>query len=220
MSSLTNAKSATPATYLDLVADVKPWLQIPATSTLRDANITLITEMACSWVAGYTGRSIGATTHDRRFDGWASWQGAYIMLPFYPVLEIVSMTEYWGIAGPHVLVESTPTLQVDGFQCVYPTGRLNRVFPGNVQKPFFPGSRNIEVVWVAGYNPIPADIKMATLELIAHWYRNTQLMGAKIGNAISAQNEFEPASTAGGLWQGVPYRVTALLQPYLSIGMG
>ncbi len=219
MSTNTNAQSQTPATYMDLASEVKPWLQVPATSTARDANLTLITEMACSWVANYVGRAIGATTFDRRFDGWASWQGAYIMLPYYPVLEVVSVTEYWGIAGPHVLSESTPTVQIDGWQCAYNTGRLNRVFPGNVQKPWFPGSRNVEVVWTAGYNPIPADIKVATLELIAHWYRNTQQMGARPGNNIIVAAEFEPAEQAGGLWQGVPYRITALLSPYLSIGM-
>jgi hypothetical protein len=170
-------------------------------------------------VSNYIGRPVGATQYDRRFDGWASWQGAYIMLPYYPVLEVISVVEYWGISGPHTLVESTPTTQVDGFQCVYPTGRLNRVFPGNVQKPWFPGSRNIEVVWVAGFNPVPADIKVATLELIAHWYRNTQLQSARPNNALPSSNEYEPASTGVGLWQGVPYRVTSLLAPYLSIGM-
>jgi hypothetical protein len=219
VSILENAESRVPQTFLDMVSEVKPWLQIPANDTSRDFQLRLIIDMACAWACNYIGRPIGPTTYDRRFDGWANWNGAYIMLPFYPVLEVTSVIEYWGIAGPHVLVESTPTVQVDGWQCVYNTGRLNRVFPGNVQKPWFPGSRNIEVVWTAGFNPIPADIKVAVLELIAHWFRNTQQMGGRPSNAINAAAEFEPADQSG-LWAGIPYRCTALLAPFLSIGIG
>lgn len=217
MTTVTNAESLTPGTFLT-IEDAKDWLQIPAGDYTRDNSLQLIVDMACAWATNFTGRPIAATRYDRRFDGWASWMGAFLMLPYYPVLEVVSVIEYWGIAGPHVLLESSPTDQIDGFQLVPNTGRLNRVFPGNVQKPWFPGSRNVEVVWVAGFNPIPADIKVATLELIAHWFRNTQQMSGRPSNAITAAAEFEPAGESG-LWQGVPYRCTALLSPYISVNM-
>ncbi len=224
MSNITNASSQTNPSYLSLSDDVIPWLQAQSAAqigSVQQQNLQLITDMACEWCADFIQRPIAPTTYDRRFDGWANWNGAYIMLPFYPVLEIISVVEYWGAAGPHNLSESTPTNQIDGWQCVYPTGRINRVFPGNVQKPWFPGSRNIEVVWTAGYNPVPPTIKMATLELIAHWYRNTQQQSGRIGGQISPASEYEPAEGAsGGMWSGVPYRVTSLLEPYLSYGIG
>lgn len=203
------------------ITEAKQWLQVPSGDTSKDLNLQLIIDMACQWTSNFCQRPIAPITYDRRFDGWSNWNGAYIELPWYPVLEIESVTEYWGVAGPHYLEESTPTDQIDGWQCVYQTGRLNRVFPGNVQKPWFPGSRNIEVVWTAGYNPIPADIKVATLELIAHWYRNTQQQTGRVnGGAITPAAEFEPASDqVGGLWAGVPYRITTLLAPYISINI-
>lgn len=219
MTVLQNAETLTPGTYLSVVDDVKPWLQIPEGDYSKDQSIQLITDMACTWCTNYIGRPIDPTRYDRRFDGWSSFMGAYIMLPWYPVLEVVSCIEYWGIAGPHVLVESTPTDQVDGFQLVPNTGRMNRVFPGNVQKPWFPGSRNVEIVWISGFNPIPADIKVATLELIAHWYRNTQQMSGRPSNTITAGQEFEPSGETG-MWAGIPYRVQALLTSYLSVGIG
>lgn len=207
-------------TYLDIQAEVKPWLQIPSSDTSKDINLQLITDMACEFCAQYTQRPIAPTTYDRRFDGFAGWNGSSLMLPYYPILEVVSVVEYWGTSGPNVLSESTPTNQIDGFQVEYATGRVTRIFPGNVQKPFFPGSRNIEIVWTAGFNPIPPMIRMATLELIAHWFRNTQQQSARANTQIVPSSEYEPSpSTPGSLWSGVPFRVTSLLNPYISYGM-
>lgn len=214
----TNSGSNTWASYVDLNEDVKPWLQIQTLDTTGDLRLELLIDTACQWVQNYIGRPIAPTTFDRRFNGWSGLNGAYIMLPYYPVLEITSVTEWWGISGPHGLTEQTPSVQVDGWQCEYLTGQLIRVFPGLVQKPWFPGSRNIEIVWKAGYNPLPADIKMATLEYIAHWWRNTQQQSG--GNRFSGGGEYDPDPAAGGLWQGVPNRIVDLLSPYVQVGMG
>lgn len=209
--------------FLTVNDDVLPWLQmttsdIPAGSSLA-GNMQLITSMACDWVQDYLGRPVAPTTFDRRFDGWSGWNGAYLELPYYPVLEITSVIEYWGVSGPHDLVESTPTAQVDGWQCEYLTGRLIRVFPGNVQKPWFPGSRNVEVVWVAGYNPVPPTIRTATLELVAHWWANTQQQSALRLPGETVSDEFEPAETSGP-FAGVPLRIIDLLSPKSQIGIG
>lgn len=218
---VTNALSGPQWTdFLTVTDDVMPWLQlttsdIPAGGTLAQ-NLQAITSMACEWVQDYLGRPVGPTTFDRRFDGWSGWMGAYLELPYYPILEIVSVTEYWGVSGPHVLTESTPTVQVDGYQCEWQTGRLTRVFPGNVQKPWFPGSRNVEVVWTAGYNPIPHTFRLATLEVIAHWWRNYQQQSAI---RAGASPDFDP-DEAGGVFEGVPESTYALLGPKDQIGIG
>lgn len=219
--SLNSNAGTTPiwANYLDLAQDVKPWLQIPSSDTSRDTSLQLILDMACDWVQSYLGRPVAPTTFDRRYDGWSGWNGAYIELDYYPVLEITSVVEYWGVSGPHTLTESTPTNQVDGWQCEYLTGRLTRVFPGLVQKPWFPGSRNIEVVWVAGYNPVPPKIKVATLELIAHWFRNTQQESGLRPPAASAGADYD-SMTAGGPFEGVPMRIMDLLEPLTQVGLG
>lgn len=214
MSLAENASTPIWANFLDLANDVKPFLRLIASDSSDDVMLALVRDMACQWVQDYLGRPVGPTSFDRRFNGWAGWNGAYIELPYYPVLEITSCVEYWGISGPHVLVESPPTAQVDGFQCDYLRGTLIRVFPGNVQKPWFPGSRNIEVKWKAGYNPIPAPLKAAGLALTAHWWRKWEQ--ASRGGTTSV----DKAGNAGALWRGVPDDVTAMLSPYLQVGIG
>ena len=219
MASNVNASSLQWSNYVDLATDVKPWLQVPSSDTTQDLQLQLIVDMACQWVQSFIGRPVAPTQFDRRYNGWTGWTGAYIELPFYPVIEIVSVTEWWGSSGPHTLSEQTPTNQVDGWTCDYPTGLLTRVFPGLVQKPWFPGARNVEVVWVAGYNPVPADLKVATLELINHWFRNTRQVSAFRAPGVGEGYEYDPEETASGLWQGVPYRIVELLDPYISVAI-
>ena len=219
MINITTAGSVTWKNYVDLENDVKPWLGIQTINTTGDARLQLLIDTACQWVQNFIGRPVAPTTFDRRFNGWTGWNGAYLELPYYPILEVVEVIEWWGISGPHVLVEQTPANQSsqDSFQCDYLRGQLIRTFPGLVQRPWFPGSRNIEVTWTAGYNPIPADIKMATLEYIAHWWRNTQQQSGNRPGAIAG--DYDPAETSG-LWQGVPNRITDLLSPYIQVGLG
>lgn len=220
---MTNANGLTSPSwqdYLTVADDVLPWLQMtsgdaPSGSSIL-TNLELITSMACEWVQEYLGRPVAPTRFTRRFDGWSGWNGAYLELPYYPVLEVASVTEFWGVSGPHVLSESTPTNQVDGYQLDYLTGRLIRIFPGNVAKPWFPGSRNVEVSWTAGYNPVPARVRVATLELIANWWRNVQQQSA-IRSAAAA--DYEPGMS-GGIFEGVPPRIYDLLAPMSQVGLG
>jgi hypothetical protein len=200
--------------YVDLEDDVKPWLQLQSTDTTKDTLLQIVIDGICQWAQNKLGQPIGPTTFDRRFDGWQGWNGAHIMLPYYPVLEVKTVTEWWGVSGPHDLTEQTPTNQVDGFQCEYLTGRMTRVFPGLVQKPWFPGSRNIEISWVAGRNPVPGDLRLATLEDVAYWWRNTQQSGR------GGRGEYGGAEGNTGLWIGTPTRVADLLNQYLQVGMG
>jgi hypothetical protein len=203
--------------FLDLSTDIKPWLQIQAVDTSRDAALGLINEMACAWLQEYLGRPITPTEYTRRFDGNSGWMGSYLMLPRSPVLEVKKVVEYRGVNGAYTLPESTPTNQVDGWQCVYSTGRLNRVFPGNVAKPWFPGMRNVEVTWIAGYNPVPATLRMAALQLVHHWFHHTQQQ-----SALHAGNfrEFNDEELKAGPFESVPIQIIALLEPYMRFSLG
>lgn len=201
-------------TYLDL-QDVKDWLQFDSSSTAFDSKVQAVADMACVWVQNYLNQPVAPTQFFRRFNGWSGWQGCHVMLPYRPVLQVISVVEWWGGSGPHNLVEQTPEFQgsSDMYQVVPLSGRITRTFRGLIQRPFFPGSGNIEVTWVAGYNPTPQDIKMATLELTNYWWRNTQEAPRTSPLAL---NEYDQLGTtaAGGLWPAIPNRVTALLQPY------
>lgn len=210
--------------YVDVVDDVMPYLQINGwadlggQSTALAQNLTLITSMCCDWIQETMGKPIAPTTFTRRFDGWSGWMGAYIELPYYPVVNVVSMVEYRGVSGAFTLTESTPTNQVDGYQIVPETGRITRVFPGNVQKPFFPGSRNIEITWQAGYNPIPPRFRVGTLEMIAYWWRNHMQQSAiRMGGA--GADEYDAPFSQGTL-AGTPDAILDILFPNEQVSMG
>jgi hypothetical protein len=206
--------------FLDEQTDVRSYLQFGGIAEPAvDARLQLIVDFACQWVQNYLGRPIAPTTFTRRFSGWSGWNGAIISLPYYPVLRVVKLVEWWGTSGPHELKEQTPEAQGGGemFQLAPLQGQIIRSFQGLVQRPFFPGLRNIECEWEAGYNPVPADIKIATLELIAHWWRNTQQASRSVGGA--SVQEYDP-EVGPGMWQGIPHRVVALLSPFTQQGIG
>jgi hypothetical protein len=214
-----NGRSQTWDSYVSVQDDVMPWMQIPGTDVANpyaQQNLQLITDAVCQWAQKRVGYPIAPHLFQRYFDG--DGFSTTIMLPYPPILEIVNVTEYWGTGGPHVLNESYPTNQVDGFECQYPTGRLIRIFPGLFGKPWFPGSRNIYVEYWAGQNPVDADLKMATIEMIAHWYEMTQ---QRTANRLSSTGAGPSAEeVASGSWTGVPQRIVNLLDETVHIGLG
>lgn len=202
------AGSVTYGSYLDLNADVKPWLQVPANNISQDFALQRIIDMACEFIQGWLARPIAPQPYDFAFDGAAGFNSGYIMLPKWPVLSVESVVEFQG-SNPVELAEVTQASGADGYQLTPATGRLTRVLGGIWNRPFYPGSRNVVVNWTAGYNPVPPSIWMATVELVAHWFRNTQQAagpGARTG-------DYDPMAAAG-LWAGMPNRITGLLTPY------
>jgi hypothetical protein len=201
------------ATYVDM-DDVKEWLQFPTNASVsRDAALQRIIDMACEWVQNEINRPVAATQWTERHDGWS---GEYILLNQYPILEVISCLEFQSSGGSLSLSESTPENPIDGFQVNYLTGQLMRTFQGySWPRPWFPGSRNIEVTYVAGYNPIPPVLWMATVELIKHWWVNAQQASVSLH-----VDDYAPSQTEQGLWQGVPYRIIDLLAPYRRVVIG
>lgn len=216
---LENAQTIQWGTFIDVDMDVVQYLQLPSVTTQQQYLLQLMTDAACQWAQEYLGRPLGPTSFFRRFDGMAGWGGVHIMLPYSPVLEIVSVTETRGSSGDFLLPESSVDYQVDGWDCTYQTGRLTRVFPGNIEKPWFPGHRNISVQWIGGVNPVPSHYKLATLELIAYWYRNSQQAS---GPGAAVQSQYGEPQNQNGMtpWGGVPSRVELFFEQAIRIGMG
>lgn len=208
------------ASFIDL-AEAKDWMQFssPSAPSPRDAALQRVIDMACWLVQRYINRPASPQTFTERHDGWS---GEYIMVRYTPFLSLNYCNEWQSSGGMVSLAESTPEAPVDGIQIDYVTGRIMRTFAGySWPRPFFPGSRNIEISYVAGYNPTPPDLWMATMELVAHWWRNTQQAAAKgFGGAIGGERANDPEQEAAGLWQGLPYRVTSILDVYRLPGIG
>lgn len=200
--------------YITL-ADVKDYMQwsSPTSPSERDGVMQRFVDMACTQVQRRINRPASSQEFFERHDGWS---GEYILLKESPVLELVSCSEWMSSGGAVQLTESTPENPVDGVQIDYATGRIMRTFAGySWPRPFFPGSRNIEIVYRAGFNPTPPDLWIATVELVVHWWRNAQGSAGKgFGGQIGGQGGFDPESETAGLWQGLPYRIAEILDTY------
>lgn len=205
--------------YLDMTNDVKPFLQWPSGSSTQDQLLQSTIDAACDWVQDYLGRPIAPTTFFRRFSGWSGMNGAYLSLPYYPVLDLISVNEWWGTSGEHSLTEQTPANQggQDVYQLVPLQGLIVRTFTGLVQRPWFPGSRNVEVTWVAGYNPVPPRWRRGTLLLIRYWWTTTQ----QANRAFRSQQDYPGQEGMQHVaWPAVPDDIAQMFQTGLQVGVG
>ena len=178
------------SSYLDVEKDVRPWLGLPEGPEPKiDTRLALVTAATCKKVQQWIGKPIAPERFFRRFSGvGGGFANSAIMLPYYPVLKVIKVIEYRGSSGPFELAEQTPELaqgSQEVFQLEPMAGVLIRTFQGNIPRPWFPGSKNIEVTWQAGYNPLPDDIKLATLEYIKRWWDSTQ-QSTKGGGPVPA----------------------------------
>jgi hypothetical protein len=74
----------------------------------------------------------------------------------------------------------------------------------------------VEVTWIAGFDPIPEDLRFATLKLIKHWWTQDQ----QVSRSINRPGGLEEGMVQGpGMWGGLPPEVKELLQPYVQVGM-
>lgn len=198
------------ASYLDFE---ETWNYIQFNEPPQGTKATLLKryiDAACAEAQGANGanRPLTPTQFQERHDGWS---GEYILLRHCPVLQLVLCREWQSTGGFVTLPESTPESPTEGVQVDYATGRIMRTFQGySWPRPFFPGSRNVEVTYVAGFNPVPPDIWMATMELVAYWWRNTQEAAR---TSPLRTNEYDNAQQ-GGLWAGVPNRIARVFQSY------
>lgn len=208
--------------YVDLNHDVLPWLQIPAGQLTQDQlnSLSLVIDYVCQTSQQLKGNPIAATQFFGRFDGWSGWNGAYIEIPRYPILNVSEVAEWWGTSGPNYLSEQTPESQVWGYNLDAATGMLTRVFSGLVQMPWFPGARSIEVTWTAGYNPVPAMLKLPALEIIREWWTETQQRSRGGGAMGGPSHGMGMVNMESDTYPGLPLRVKAVFAATAQIGIG
>jgi hypothetical protein len=161
-------------------------------------------DSACAQAQARSNRPFAPMTFYERHDGWS---GEYIMLDYCPFLRLVKCTEWQSTGGPNPLPESEPGSGINGIQIDYGTSRVMRTFDGSWPRPFFPGSRNIEITYVAGFNPVPPDVWEATVELVAYKWRNSQ----------EATRWFKPGmqyDATSSLYPGIPDRCGQVFDNY------
>lgn len=205
------AKSITQVCSL---AEVRTHLRYPVANTDDDATFQNIYIPAATDVVRQECGQIVPTEFDESYDG-----GCYeLWLRNTPVIEVQLVQEGWGYTNytlDFVQVNSTNTSSFAYSLDDPASGQLTRRSAGNVNIAFVGGSSNIRVVYVAGRQAVPAAVKLAALELIAHWWQNSQQRGTGISTAFDATAEdFTRTQGVAGINAGVPYRILELLKPY------
>lgn len=143
-----------------------------------------------------------------------------------PILEVLNLEEGWGwinfeldfvpVNSP-AQVNSMYAYSIDNAQ----TGEITRRSAGNVVIPFVPGDDNIAITYRAGEGRIPGTIVLAELELIAHWWQNSQLRGVSMSGANMGYDTVTGAlytrDTETGVQNlnvGVPYRILEMIKSH------
>lgn len=200
--------------------EVRRHLRYPVADTQDDAAIQLFIDAADEVMKKECGANV-AIQYDEYYDGGDS----AIFLFNTPVLSIELVEEGWGFATfnlDYVQVDS-PVVATNFAYSIddAENGYITRRTSGNVLIPFQPGTNNIHFVYTAGRNPIPPIIKLAELELIAHWWQNSQQRaGVQATQNSFAAVDYEIPRSGGAQYtsinQGVPWRIIEMIKPYRS----
>lgn len=191
---------STPSTIVQL-ADVKAHLNLE--DNANDTELRDFIEAATPVVEKIAGPVIEQTVVET-FDGG----NMQLDLSYVPLVSVTSVVET--VAGvntaltPVTMGESTTpngyTLDAEGGRIIRRSGSEAISFPYGVG--------NIAVTYIAGRNPIPKNIRLATLMLIQHWWQQSQM------NRNGGRPSFGGDDALNmGAGYAIPNRVRELLQP-------
>lgn len=205
-------------TEIASLSDVKTYLRIPVSNTVDDTILsTVFMPAAQDVVERELGHIVAKPVRQERFDGG----GMEIWLRELPVLYVENVEEGWGYYNYELddqQVNTQPALSMWSYSLDIPDeGLVTRRGPGNVQYPFVHGRDNIAVDYVAGRLEVPANAKLAFCELVAHWYRTSQLRTSNQPSIGFQPNAFDMdfTRTTGESSPnlGVPVEIIELLKP-------
>ena len=161
-----------------------------------------------------------------RFDEYYDGGDCEVFLRHTPLLSVQNVEEGWGWINYELdYVESNSpgavfsmfAFSVDG----HSFGKITRRTAGNVVIPFRPGTDNIRVQYTTGEAAVPGTVFLAELELIAHWWQNSQLRamavaGTNIGYDAVSGSAYTRDTESGtqNLNIGVPFRILEQLKAH------
>lgn len=195
--------------------DVKAHLRMPPADTTDDMALVGFIA-AVNDVISTECDDILPAHYDEYYDGGGYW----IYLRHRPVLSVENVEEGWGWLNyelDYQQVNTVPAGSVYAYSLDAPEiGGITRRSAGNVQIPFVQGTKNIRVQYTAGRRSIPPSIRLAALEMIAHWYQNSQLRAMAnsqaYGNYDSLNEDWTRATGITSINAGLPFRVIELLK--------
>lgn len=172
------------------LTDAKGHMQI--TNTASDDKIKGFVSAACQMIADRMGQVSPITVV-------ADLEpiGNTIVLETYPVIAVVSL-EY--LPGLEVITPADDALSITGWKLTAP----NRGIIKNTAGSF--SNKRVRITYRAGRAPIPANFRMAALELTSHLWRMSQLNPGGGRPPVANDDSVIPGST-----YSLPYTVRQLL---------
>lgn len=208
-------------TNIVTLAQVHTHLQIPTLNTTYDTEIQWLIN-AADEVIRYECDDILPKIYDQSYDG-----GDFsIHLRNIPILRVLNVEEGWGWINYELdfqEVNAPGSIQgIFGYSIdSYANGEISRRSAGNVNIPFVGGTKNIRVVYEAGEATVPGNVFLAELELIAHWFQNSQIRAsAQAGtnvmyDATSGQSYTRDTESGDqNINLGVPFRILEMIKSH------
>lgn len=193
--------SSLPTTIVSL-AEAKDYLRIPASDRNHDNNLVRFINATVPVIENVVGPCIPAV-----FEEWHDGGSDAIRVRHPPVIQLDAVSFYIGPVEYVAYQVGTPA-QGSIYSCMLDTNsRVVRRGPGGSVIPFPTGRQAIHVVYTAGRNPIPYNIKQGTLELVREMYQMTQ----QAGNRPDVDEDILDRVSIGFLMSG---RVREYLQPH------
>lgn len=197
--------------------DVLTHLRYPATNDADNISLEGFIDAADEVIRAECGDVV-----PRQYQEFYNGGDVAIYLRHSPVITVNQVIEGWGFTD-YVLTQTVPNQVPQTNLFAYAvdnaeTGKITRRSAANVLIPFVGvpymqnAESNIYVDYVAGLQPIPGNIRLAALELIAHWWQNSQQR--EYGSAPNSSYDTDVDDNAGFAYNaGVPYRILELLRP-------
>lgn len=182
------------------LTETKLYLNIPTGDTTQDTELGGFISAATPVVEDLVGPVV-----PRQFDEWYDGGQSWIFLRHIPIadatVDVTAVTEFSGSTGVVLTEVNEPA----------PSGASYRYNDGMIYRigcRFSAGFANIHVVYTAGRNPTPANIKQGALEIIRHNYQLSQQGGRPAFGGAADDVIFTPSGFA------VPTRAYEWLAPH------
>lgn len=203
------------------LSDVRAHLRMASTYTSDDTMLTNIFIPAADKVIQRECGDLLSDMRDEYYDGGDET----IWLRHIPIVSVELVEEGWGFTNYDLAYIQANSI-TDNAEQINPMfaysiddageGLITRRMGGNVVVPFVSGEGNIHVVYTSGVAIVPANIVLAELELINHWYQGAMQRYAGSSSAYDAVAQDYARSGANPqemISFGVPERILELIKP-------
>lgn len=153
------------------------------TNPKDDLRLNHIIPSVTQLVKTYCGNSIIDFYSTNKVEDFSiDWNSSFIQLTESPVVSVVSVEERDNFSAPY-----TTLTDVD-YYVDTATDSIIRVAPTGQHKPWRQGPGAVRVTYKAGYQTVPADLKLAVIDLITYYLKDEHKERRNLGTA-SIQNQ-------------------------------